>query len=293
MLYIIDVAFDAVVPVGLAKLMQRPGLDLSYSFPRNRESSSNLLQSLGLAVVETETHPNDCLLPRVEGADQPLEIVLEHAVLGHGIGILLRIADGVRESKVPGGGARLHTSSTGSGSLILRALDGGFHRHVAAGDLLQELDLVGLDVDPLGNLVVVRGPSQLVLQIVLGPADLVELIVDVDGKADGPALVGDGAHDGLLDPPRRVRREAEAALGIELLARSGQAEGALLAQVLEVEAPVLVALGDADDQAEVGFGESGLGAEGASDLLLELRHRHALLNFVGPLGICRWSVGVW
>mmetsp|Transcript_2470 Transcript_2470/g.7220 ORF Transcript_2470/g.7220 Transcript_2470/m.7220 type:complete len:142 (-) Transcript_2470:1682-2107(-) len=68
-LYIIDVALDAVVPVGLAKLMQRPGLNLPYSFPRHRESSSNLLQSLRLAVVETEPHPNYRLLSRVEGAD--------------------------------------------------------------------------------------------------------------------------------------------------------------------------------------------------------------------------------
>ena len=288
-LYVIDVALDTVVPVGLAQLMQRPGLDLPYPLPRYRESSSDLLQSPGLAIVQTEPHPNDRLLPRVEGADQPLEIVLEHAVLGHGIGILLGIANGVREGKVPGPGTLLAAAGTGRGSLGLAPLDGGLHRHVPARHLLQELNLVGLDVDPLGHLLVGRVPAELVLQVALGPAEGVELIVDVDGKADGPALVGNGAHDGLLDPPRGVGGEAEAALGVELLACPGEAEGALLAQVLEVEAAVLVPLGDANDEAEVGFREGRLGAEGAADLLLELRHGHPLLNFVGPLGIGRWS----
>ena len=288
-LYVIDVALDAVVPVGLPQLMQRPGLDLPYPLPCDRESSSNLLQSLGLAIVQTEPHPDDRLLPRVEGADQPLEVVLEHAVLGHGIGILLGIANGVRQGEVPRAAALLAAAGTGRGTLGLGSLDGGFHRHVPSGHLLEKFNLVGLDVDPLGHLRVGRVAAELVLQIPLGPADGVELIVDVNGQPNGSTLIGNGTHDGLLDPPRCVGGEAEAPFGVELLAGPGEAEGALLAQILEVEAAVLVALGDADDEAEVGLREGRLGAEGAADLLLELRHGHPLLNFVGPLGISRWS----
>ena len=79
----------------------------------------------------------------------------------------------------------------------------------------------------------------------------VELLDHVRGQPHRARLVHDGALDRLPDPPRRVGREAEAALGIEFLERVNEAEVAFLDQVGERQAAVEVVLGDADHQAQV------------------------------------------
>ena len=70
-------------------------------------------------------------------------------------------------------------------------------------------------------------------------------------KPDGPRLIHDGALDRLPDPPRRIGREAEAALGVELVERVDEAEVALLDQVGKREPAVGVMLRDADDEPQV------------------------------------------
>ena len=56
---------------------------------------------------------------------------------------------------------------------------------------------------------------------------------------------------GLLDPPRRVGREAAPSLRVELLHRLHQTDVALLDQVHEGQAPVHVVLGDGDDEPQI------------------------------------------
>ncbi len=80
--------------------------------------------------------------------------------------------------------------------------------------------------------------------------------------ADGAGLVGDGAGDGLADPPGGVGRELVAALVLELVDGLHQADVAFLDQVQELQAAVRVLLRDGDDEAEVGFDELGLGLLG-------------------------------
>ena len=74
---------------------------------------------------------------------------------------------------------------------------------------------------------------------------------DVHRHPDRPRLVGDRAGDRLADPPRRVRRELQATLPLELLHRADEPEHALLDQVEERQALVAVVLGDRDDEAQV------------------------------------------
>src|SRR5262249_20168191 len=74
----------------------------------------------------------------------------------------------------------------------------------------------------------------------LGPVELLHALDDVDGHADRARLVSESASDGLTDPPRRVRRELEAAAPVELLDRTDQAQRALLDQVEERETLVAV-----------------------------------------------------
>ena len=104
------------------------------------------------------------------------------------------------------------------------------------------------------------------------------LLGHLHGDPDGVAVLLDGALQGLADPPRGVGREAEAALPVELVDGAHQAEGPLLDEVAEVDAPVLVPPRPVDDQAEVGRDHlaaglvvSGRDALGQLDLLLVIR----------------------
>ena len=76
---------------------------------------------------------------------------------------------------------------------------------------------------------------------------------------DGAALVGDGAADGLADPPSGVGGELEALAVLELLDGADQAEVALLHEVEQRQTGGLVALGDRDHEPQVRLDEALLG----------------------------------
>lgn len=63
-----------------------------------------------------------------------------------------------------------------------------------------------------------------------------------------------------------------------------------MAEILHVETSALVSLGDGDDEAEVGFGEGGFGAEGATDLFFDLGDGHSGFDGVGPFLVGWWPV---
>ena len=81
----------------------------------------------------------------------------------------------------------------------------------------------------------------------------------MDRDADRARLVGNGAGDGLANPPRGVGRELVAALVLEFLDGLHQAHVAFLNEVEEREAAVGVLLGDGNDEAQVGFHHFALG----------------------------------
>ena len=88
--------------------------------------------------------------------------------------------------------------------------------------------------------------------------------------ADGAGLIGDGAGDGLTDPPRCVGGEAEAAVAVELLRRLDQADVALLDQVEEGQIVADVLLGDGDHQTEVRFAQAAAGVQAVTADLQQL-----------------------
>jgi hypothetical protein len=70
-------------------------------------------------------------------------------------------------------------------------------------------------------------------------------------KANGAALVGDSAGDGLPYPPRGVGREAVAHLGVKFLDGPDKPRVPLLDEVLEGYATPAVLLGDGDHEPQV------------------------------------------
>ena len=87
----------------------------------------------------------------------------------------------------------------------------------------------------LGDLLRRRLAAELDGQLALDRGDLALALGDVDGQADGAALVGDAALDRLADPQRRVGGEAEALAVVELLDGADQAEHALLDEVEQAQ----------------------------------------------------------
>ena len=117
---------------------------------------------------------------------------------------------------------------------------------------------------------------------------------------DGARLIGDGAGDGLANPPGGVGGELVAAAVLELVDRLHQADVALLDQVQELQAAVRVLLGDGDDEAQVGLDQLGLGAlcralafvkllVGRAELLDRLAHLLFDLEDVRARSSQRWN----
>ena len=97
----------------------------------------------------------------------------------------------------------------------------------------------------------------------------------MDGEPDRAALVGNRAGDRLANPPGGVGAEAEPLAPVVLLDGAHEADVALLDQIEQGETAIDVALGDRNDQAEVGANEElrcvlvvHLDALGEVDLLL-------------------------
>ena len=119
-------------------------------------------------------------------------------------------------------------------------------------------------------------PAHVLQQLPLHADELVDLLHHVHGDADGARLVGDGPGDGLADPPGGVGGELVALAVVELLHRPDEPQVAFLDEVQEAHAVGVVALGDGDDQAQVGLGQLVLGPDVAP--LDALGQRHLLLR---------------
>ncbi len=96
------------------------------------------------------------------------------------------------------------------------------------------------------------------------------LHLHVIGDVGERDLLDEGAPKGLFDPPDGVGGELVAARGVEEIDGAQEADSALLHEVIEGEAAVLVAPGEGDDEALIGGDEGGAGrVAGAEGLLVE------------------------
>ena len=91
--------------------------------------------------------------------------------------------------------------------------------------------------------------------------------------ANRSRLVGDGAGNGLTNPPRRVGRELIAPAVLELVHGLHQADVALLDQIQELQAAVRVLLRNADHQSQVRLNQLALGVLGVHVSLDDLALR--------------------
>ena len=105
--------------------------------------------------------------------------------------------------------------------------------------------------------------SQFLGEHALCAQDTGDRFKQMHGDADGPGLLGDRAVDRLPDPPGGVGAELEAAARVEFPDRTQETHVALLDQVEEINAAPKIALGNADDQAQVGPAQGLVGVHAA------------------------------
>ena len=131
--------------------------------------------------------------------------------------------------------------------------DGLVQRDRLTRVLLDLQHLLRRDVHFLGQLFGRGLAAQVLQQLALDAAELVDHLDHVHRNADGAGLVGHRAGDRLPDPPGGVGGELVTLCVVELFDRADQAEVALLDQVEERHTAARVALGQRDDETQVRF----------------------------------------
>jgi hypothetical protein len=125
------------------------------------------------------------------------------------------------------------------------------------------------EVGALGDLLDRGLAAELLEKLRLNLSDAIEGLDHVDRDANCASLVRDGAGDGLTDPPRRISRELEPALVVELLDCSHEPQVAFLDQVQKGQSRGRVLLSDRNDEPEVRLDEAALRRPPGPDLGLE------------------------
>ena len=104
----------------------------------------------------------------------------------------------------------------------------------------------------------------------------------VHGDPDRAGLIRDRAGDRLPDPPGGIGRELVTAAPLEFVDRFHQADIALLDQVQELQAAVVVLLGNRDDEPEIGLDQLALCLLGARGGRVDLDQDRVELGSAQP-----------
>ena len=160
---------------------------------------------------------------------------------------------------------------------VLFLADRRFQRNRFLRDLHDLTHLVHRHADLCGDLFRLRIMSELLQELPRNAHDLVDRLDHVHRDADRTRLVGDGAGDGLPDPPGRISGELIALGIVEFLDRFQKAEVALLDQVEELHAAADIAFCDGNDQTKVGLRQT------AARFLVALAHALGKLDLLGRI----------
>src|SRR5215472_9855028 len=240
-----DKALQLLATAWVAELAQGFRFDLANALASHLEILPDLFQRVVALFSDAKAHSEDLLLARRERLENLpslfREVHVDHRFRGGNDALVL---DEIAEMR------------------IFLLADWGLEADGLLGDLEDLADLVEWKLHLLRDLFRRRLTAVFLHEVPARADELVDGLDHVHRNADGAGLIGDGARDGLPDPPRRVRRELVAALVLELVDGLHQADVPLLDEVEELQATVRVLFGDADDEPQVGLDQLALGAVG-------------------------------
>ena len=183
-----------------AKLAESLGFDLTDAFAGYVELLTDLFEGVFALAADAEAETDDLLLFRGEGLENVSGFVAD-----------VGFDDGVHRGADP----TVFDEIAESGFTI--APDGGLEGDGIAGDGFQLLNFFNRDVHAAADFFICRSTTELFFQFARGAKELVHALVHMHRDADGAGLVGDGAGDGLANPPSGVGREFVAATVLELV----------------------------------------------------------------------------
>src|SRR5579871_1457117 len=244
-----------------AELAQGFRFDLADAFARYVELLPDFLERVLAFAADSETQTDDFLFLGRESL-QNVRGLIANVGVDHGID---RRTDPAIFDQIAERGFSV-------------AANWSFERHRVARDGLQLLDLLHRNVHAARDFVVGGRAAQFLFEFARRPQELVHALVHVNGNADGARLVGDGARDGLANPPGGVGRKFVAAPVFELVGGAHQADVAFLDQVQKMQPAVDILLGHRNHQAEVGFHQILLGPLGFN--LTVTDHRNGVFDLV-------------
>ena len=222
------------------ELFQRLGLDLADALAGDVELAPHFLQRVRVVVADAVAELDDFALAESQRLEDVVDFVLQHVVAGDVDGAVHRgVLDEVAEM----------------GVLRLALAHGAVEGNRMLADAQHPPRLAHRNVGFLRDFVHRRLAADFLHQKAGDAPQAAHRFDHVHRNADGARLVGDGAGDGLTNPPRRVGGELVPAAVFVFLHRLHQAGVAFLNQVDEAESPVAVLLGDRHHQPEVAVGK--------------------------------------
>ena len=216
-----------------AQFRQRDVLQLANALAGHAEFLADFLEGLRFAAVEAEAREDDLPLAIVEHVEQTADFVAK-VLVAQQFERRLRffVADDLAElGGIVVADRRIERRRTDRHGLELRNFSAG-------------------NADLFAELVVGRFAAELLAHLQRDAAHLGDLVDQMDGQTDRLALVGQGALDRLLDPPRGVGAEFSALRGVETLDGLHQTDVALGDEVEQRQAEVRVIVRDLHDQTQ-------------------------------------------
>ena len=175
------------------------------------------------------------------------------------------LTDGFRETRILnglGGRHRLRILEEVAQMRIIVVADRRFHGNRLLGDLHDLEHLFLGELHQTGEFSGIGLDARFLQHLARDAVHAVDGFDHMNRNADGAGLVGDGARDGLTDPPGGVSGELVAAAVFELVDRLHETDVAFLNQIEELQTAVGVLLRDRDDETQVRLGHFLLGVAG-------------------------------
>src|SRR5579884_3198668 len=225
----------------MPQLAQRFGFDLADAFAGDGERLPDFFQSMLRSVFKTKAHLDDFFFTRRECTQHlrglVLEVHVDDGLSGRDHGAVLNEVAKVR---------------------VFFFTDGRLQRDWLLRDLEDLAHFGHRDIHALGNFLRSWLAPEFLHQLPRGANELVDGFDHVHRNTDGAGLIGNGAGDGLADPPRGVRGEFIAATVFKLVHGFHQADVAFLNQVKELQPAVGIFFGDGNHKTQVSFNQFAL-----------------------------------